>query len=448
MAKVTSLSLYLFIIIINFDFISNILEIPLKPMKVKGIPKYKNLTIIEQGKKILGNNTAMFYDQGDSIINEELVFLANVKIGSKSKDFNLLLDTGSKVLWVAIEGCIGSYKIDTFFNPSSSSTCNYVGKKFEIEYGTGYCTGFYFSDYIEYLPKRKFKLNFGVASVAFFNVTRADGIIGLAKYYEDESESFIHMLKKSGNTDSLAFSIKFENDYFKSDVKGTMYIGEHDDFSLSGVSSCTLYSNTNFWACTLNSFSMKSSNTEVVSKIKTGIIFDTGTNAIILPIKYYNDIKNQLSKFGCFGVEATEVSIICSANGNVPDLRFQFGEKTLIIPKEYGFGPIKIDNKYVKSVVVFNGELSIIGSVFFFLFHTLFDSEKNEMKFYPLKDGLIEGGLSTFVIILICIASIAVVVLIVFTVIYCVKIRKKNNDMPTEALRKDYYDSLFPNTTN
>ena len=70
------------------------------------------------------------------------------------------------------------------------------------------------------------------------------------------------MLKKSGNTDSLAFSFKFENDQFTSNVKGKMYIGRHEDFSKKEAQSCPLvfYKMDIFWACQLNSLRLKGKN--------------------------------------------------------------------------------------------------------------------------------------------------------------------------------------------
>ena len=134
----------------NFFLLNSILEIPLQPLKIKGIPKYKNVSLIEPGKKIIIKNNILLQEEGDSIINNELLFLANVKIGSNSQGFNLILDTGSYLLWVARYGCSGSHKISNFFNPSTSSTCKNTGQTFQMTYGTGSCTGYYYNDNIEY----------------------------------------------------------------------------------------------------------------------------------------------------------------------------------------------------------------------------------------------------------------------------------------------------------
>lgn len=443
-----NLPIYLLLFLINLYFCKNVIEIPLKPMKVKNVPKYQNITLIKAGKRFRANNSSIYYEEGNTNINTDLLFLADVKVGSNNNKFSLLLDTGSNIFWIAEKGCDGSHKIKNFFDPSSSTTCKPTGEYFEIKYGSGSCEGYYYYDDIQYLSDKKFNMKFGVTYTANFKVEKGDGIIGLTKSYDDESFSFIHMMKKSGNTNSSAFSIKFENDKFTSGIKGSMFIGEHDDFSKDEVSTCPLvfFSNKIFWACQLRSFGLKSSNHQTKSSYSTNIIFDTGTNAIFLPTRYLSDMIDELGDFGCYAQKQDSTYIICQATDSVPDLRFELNGYTLIIPKEYGFYYIGDNTKYVASIVTFEDSIiPIIGSIFFFLFHTLFDEENNELKFYPLKDGLIEGGLSTFVIILIVIASLATVALIIYVIVYCIKKRKANDNMLTENINGGNYENLFHN---
>ena len=427
MEYIKKIQIYLFVFYFNILICGGIFEIPLQPIKVKGIPKYSNLTIIEPETKAILNNSITFHEEGDTVINFEYLFLVNVKIGSNSQSFNMLLDTGSSIFWVARKGCIGKNNIINRFDPSASTSSISTGQSFEMSYGTGYCRGTLYNDNVQYISDKKFNIFFGVATYADFRVTGADGIIGLTKSYDSEELSFIHMLKKSGITDSLAFSIKFEDDYFKSGVKGTMYIGEHDDFSKDEVKSCPLvfYTNKIFWACQLTSFGLKGSTYETKSNQNTPIIFDTGTNVIILPTRFLADIKDDLKNFGCYIQQNKDYSIYCTNSGDLPDLRFDFNGIILEIPKEYAFSRKDENSNVLISFVIFDDSMmAIMGSVFFFLFHTLFDEEKQEIKFYPLKGK----GLSTFVIILICITSVAIVVLITFTICYCIKKRKSDNN--------------------
>ena len=52
----------------------------------------------------------------------------------------------------------------------------------------------------------------------------------------------------------------------------------------------------------------------------------------------------------------------------------------LLLPKEYFF--YKIEKIYY-SRIIFNGQNCIIGTPFFYLFHTMFDKEERMLRFYP-----------------------------------------------------------------
>lgn len=77
---------------------NSIIEIPLTSIKVKGVPKYSNFKLIEsipisdenKDKRIL-------IEEGNALIDMNLLFIANLKIGSNKQEFNLVLDTGSYI---------------------------------------------------------------------------------------------------------------------------------------------------------------------------------------------------------------------------------------------------------------------------------------------------------------------------------------------------------------
>jgi len=237
-----NINIFIYIFLINLSFICCIIEIPLQPIKVKGIPKYQNLTIIEPASPLIEKNGSFYYQEGNVEINSEFIFFASIKIGSNSQPFNLLLDTGSSVLWVTHSKCGKkcSDSITRHYNPDSSTTKEGPYKSFSIQYGTGSVSGNYYKDNMIYLSDKVFTMYFGVASSCYFIVTNCDGIIGLTKSYQEKGLSIIQMLKANGNTDSTAFSIKFENDNFQGGIKGTMFIGVHEDFSKNETVSCPL----------------------------------------------------------------------------------------------------------------------------------------------------------------------------------------------------------------
>ena len=118
-------------------------------------------------------------------MNGDILFIARIKLGSGKKEFRLLLDTGSTLLWVAKNGCTGDDSIENKYNPDESTTSENTGQYFEIQYGTGACKGYYYGDNIEYIGNKQFKLYFGVVNHADFQADQCDGIIGLSKSYEE-----------------------------------------------------------------------------------------------------------------------------------------------------------------------------------------------------------------------------------------------------------------------
>ena len=327
---------------------------------------------------------------------------------------------------------------------------------------------------------------FGVASSCNFIVTNCDGIIGLTKSYQEKGLSIIQMLKSNGNTDSMAFSIKFENDNFQGGVKGTMFIGAHEDFSKNETVSCplTFYLRNDFWAGELSSFGLKNKAHEAKSNYKTNIIFDTGTNAIILPSQYLIDIQNDLSSFNCAIVQGQNTyQIACIADiNNLPDLRFIINGHTLIFPRNYAFYYNSKSTKYAYSFVSFEDSSPyIMGSPFFFLFHTLFDEENKVLKFYPLHNAAIDKGssgkddsinddtnnndknndninnvnnvklttLEIALIIITCVSTVISILLIVYIII--IKRKEKNiigDNIIRENIEQNISEGLFNPQTN
>ena len=141
------------------------IEIPFK-LKIRGIYKYRNITFDEP---LINNNKKLF--------NTTILFLGTIKIGSNNQQFNLLLEY---IFWGPKQGSKDKYTITNHFNPSKSTSASDTNQYFKQQYGTGYCDGYYYKDYILYIGSNKANMKFGVADNKDFEVNGADGIIGLA----------------------------------------------------------------------------------------------------------------------------------------------------------------------------------------------------------------------------------------------------------------------------
>ena len=179
-------------------------------------------------------------------------------------------------------------------------------------------------------------MKFGVADNTFFNVKDADGVIGLAHYYEDESYSFIHMLNESKITDSISFSFKFDTASDKKSIIGKLIIGKHNDFESNNIVACSLLTLkgdlNSFWSCEISGFGLNNSYNEIKSKKSfNNFIFDSNTNIIVLPLDYLNDIENDLDKINCTKKKEKNgrFSLQCLSNG-LPNLQLNIVEIFLL----------------------------------------------------------------------------------------------------------------------
>ena len=65
------------------------------------------------------------------------LFIYEIKIGSNEQSFDVILDTGSSILWIPGEGCDDNdIKIYHHYNYSSSLTSQKTNHKYKIRYGT------------------------------------------------------------------------------------------------------------------------------------------------------------------------------------------------------------------------------------------------------------------------------------------------------------------------
>ena len=369
------------------------MEIPLIPIKAKGVSKYKKSTNKDSFSVYPKSFRSLetMYDEASITLNNNYYFLTNIKIGSNDQKFNLLLETGGEILWVAQNGSRDSKKIKNHYNPYYSETSKNTRESFRITHNSGNINGNYYTDNIKYINNKSFNMKFGVASRTNMDADNADGVIGLGHHYKDENLSFMHMLQKSGVTDSKIFSFKFE-DEIEEGMTGKLYIGKHEDFSSDNSVTCPLVDESNFyWICEIDGFSLKKGKNEIKSTKSVNVVFDTATNIILLPLQYFSDIRRDLSKMNCtyITVDRTYYQLRCSGpNVTLPDFRFKINGNILTVPSYYMF---YLDEDYYYSLIYFGREdVYIFGTPFFITFHTLFDSDNEQLHFYPRDPQFLE----------------------------------------------------------
>ena len=439
---------YFILLIILPNIINCIIEVPIEIINIKSQNFHKN-------------SPKIFIENGVTKINSQNLFLANIKIGSKSQVFRLILDTGSSLTWVAdAENQIDNFpKEANLFDPKSSTSCIMIYQSFNINYGTGSCSGYYYKDKIKYINNKEFELKFGVVKNAKFDFSEADGIIGLSRTSHDKSTSFIHMIYESKIIDSQSFSFKFASNNLYLPM-GKLFIGKHEDFSKKDAFNCSLlddnFGDSYYWTCKLKSFGLENNGERIVSSQSISIIFDTGTNFIFLPYKYLNDMEKDLNKVGCniakydeldkemsFDKFQNQYRLVCSSN-DLPQFLFVIGNTTFTLPSSLTF---YINGNHAYSYILFikkGNDINpyIFGTPFFMSFHTLFNDEEKKLEFYPLdKKYIINNEPNDNLKYAFIIISLILLWIILFYMIYLfIKWKKENSS--------DDYQSILPNDIN
>jgi hypothetical protein len=77
---------------------------------------------------------------------QDSTYYADVGIGTPPQMFQLVLDTGSSDLWVAVTGCTICNPVTPTFNTSESSTFQGSDHSVHVPYGSGSINGFVSSD--------------------------------------------------------------------------------------------------------------------------------------------------------------------------------------------------------------------------------------------------------------------------------------------------------------
>ena len=445
-----------FLITIIFPKIYCLLEFPIEIISIK--TNYK--TSLSSNTK---SSPKIFMEEGVTKINSNHLFLTNIKIGSKSQPFRLILDTGSSITWVTdINSNIKDASlISNRFDPNTSSSCKVLSQIFNIKYGTGECSGYYCIDDVQYLNKKKFRFKFGLAKDALFDFEEADGIIGLSRFHEELGTSFINTLYLEKIIDSTKFSLKFASNNLHIPM-GKLFLGRHDDFNKKNAFSCDLVDANNdqnyFWTCKLKSFQLKNSHSLISSNHTINIIFDTGTNFIFLPIEYIQKLEPNLENIGCkiteykessdnengnnmnnFGIK-NQYRLVCSTY-DLPKIQFVLGNTTFMIPNHLLFF---FDRGFAYSYILFIktknniGSPYIFGSPFFMSFHTLFNNDEKKMEFYPLDPNyVITKGENIISQVFMIFIILVLFILVIYTIYFCCKIKREQSLGEYETINKN-----------
>jgi saccharopepsin len=359
---------------------------------------------------------------------QDILYTANIEIGSPGQEFKVQLDTGSAVLWVPDQSISDS--VPNSFDCSSSSTCvPDTSDEEEMDYGKGSIQGYRASD----------QLNLGGIIIPQFNMLLAnsisqmqmdemDGILGLALGRSEASyPTVLERLKESGLISVGTFSMYLgDSPSTLGGHTGEIIFGGYDpqyaesEFQFVQIKSS---SGTLFWSADLAGISL-GNNTQNISGLgsQPTAVFDSGTSLLVFPQAFTDNLVSEANTQGAscsFDPSSNFYLCDCSAANNLPSLIIYFNDGVFEIPTS-SYILSQGDSCYLAIQALDNAPL-ILGDVFLKNYYAIYTADNSTVGFakaVPIK---------SFPIWLL----ILIILIVVVGVIACVKYYKRGKQAVT-----------------
>jgi len=302
----------------------------------------------------------------------DLVYIADVQVGTPPQTFQVIADTGSSNFWVPDKTCRGNpCSTKHKFDQSASSTYKRDGRPFAIQYGTGSCSGILGVDTVIFGGISADKTTFGQASVlaSFFTNEPFDGILGLGwpQIAVDGVTPVVNQMINKGLLDEPRFGVWMTEETEDGDVAGEMMLGGIDNTKFTGPITYTPVTRKGYWqfnigGATVNGNSVASSGSA---------ISDTGTSLIAGPTAGVRNIANALG--GRFDSQEGLYTVDCNRVDSLPDVVFKIQNMDFAVSSRSYV--LRLDGKCLLGFEAFSGAPIdwILGDVFIREWYQIYD---------------------------------------------------------------------------
>ena len=284
------------------------------------------------------------------------------------------MDTGSSNLWVPSSEC-GSIACYLHSKYDSSASSSYVknGTKFGIRYGSGEVAGFTSQDTLKIGDLKIKKQLFGETTEEpglAFAFGRFDGILGLA--YEriavnGMTPPFYNMIDQ-GLLDEPVFAFYLGDTNSGEESMATF--GGTDKNHYTGKMTKIPLRRKAYWEVPLDAITFGKETAELDN---TGVILDTGTSLIALPVTFAELLNKEIgAKKGYNG----QYTIECDKRDSLPDMSFTLaGYNFTIGPYDY---ILEVQGSCISSFMGMDfpepvGPLAILGDAFLRRWYSVYD---------------------------------------------------------------------------
>jgi len=314
-------------------------------------------------------------DHGDIPTHDysDVVYVAEVKVGTPPQTFQVIPDTGSSNFWIPDKTCRSSVcRSKHKFDSSKSSSYSRNGKPFAIQYGTGSCRGFLGVDTVNFGGISSAKTTFGQATTlaSFFKNQPLDGILGLGwpQIAVDAVTPVVNQMIDKNELDQPVFGVYLtEESGGDGSIAGELYLGGIDTTKFTGAITYTKVTRKGYWQFNINGASV---NGKSVARAGSAIS-DTGTSLIAGPPRAVREIGSALG--GKFDSSQGLYTVNCNKVSSLPDVVFTIENKDFAISsKSY---VLRLENKCYLGFQSFAGAPInwILGDVFIREWYNIYD---------------------------------------------------------------------------
>lgn len=314
-----------------------------------------------QAKKQAAKSSTRANDDPDSIGEidfDDIVYVADITLGTPPQQFSVIMDTGSSNLWVPGKECINGngasmnrYKFSpaaaqilasknacfgkNLFDGTKSSTYSTNDQAFQIKYGTGSCSGYIATDNL-CLDDLCIKNGFGVAThlAPFFADQPFDGIFGMAfqTIAVDNVKPPIQNMIDQGMLANPWFTVWMTMTHTENETGGLITLGDFDPQHCSDQVDWIPLSRATYFEIALDGVKVGGTDlqSEVVVMSPTSgktvqAVSDTGTSLIAGPKQQIQQIAGQLG--GVMDHTQGVYIVPCDAADTLPPIIFTLNGK-------------------------------------------------------------------------------------------------------------------------
>ncbi|KAI9155398.1 Vacuolar amino acid transporter [Paramyrothecium foliicola] len=335
------------------------------------IVKRDNAYTIMEAAETEGEHTTGLNQDGT-----DYSYFVKVQLGSKNREFYMLVDTGAGSSWIMGSDCqTEACSMHDTFGPEDSDTLEESNTPFSITYGTGVVNGSLATDTLR-IAGLSFKYNLGVAGWTSNDFTKFafDGILGFA-LSKGANQNLLEAL--GGSLEKNIFSVALHRATDGPNV-GELSLGTINSERHSGKISYTSIGKDHDWAIPLDDMSYDGKKASV-----GGILsyIDTGTSFIFGP----PDVVRKLHMVipGAETSDGKTWRVPCDSKG---PLAFTFSGVSYELSTKDWISPQNNNGKCTSNIYGFEIVQGawLLGDTFIKNVYTVFDKEQKRIGFAPL----------------------------------------------------------------